>query len=128
MRIGNGPRLVIQRPGTSRYRGCGRRYFDRGRAYDEWRAMERARLRGATPPAIACKPKRPVRPAQVYLKQGASFRSIDGHGRTYGPRLDATSDLPPFTRVRRVARQEEDLHSRMSRILKAAHRFALRTE
>lgn len=130
MRIGNGPRLVVQRPGTPRRRGWNGHYLDRGQAYDEWRELERRRLRLA-PSKAAGDRKRDawtLRGAILFPKDATYWRRIDDHGRSYGPRINASNDLPSGTRLRLALRQPEDLHSRMSRMLKAAHRFALRTE
>lgn len=86
----------------------------------------------------------------VELAGKRSFRLVDGHGRTHGRRYTATGAwhqivdycrdyerqhqvldqhdnermLPARTRVRIVDQQEEDPHSRISRMLKAAHRSA----
>ncbi len=46
--------------------------------------------------------------------------------RTYGPRITASSDLPVGTRLRVVVRQPETLHSQLSRMLKRAHKDAMR--
>lgn len=75
-----------------------------------------------------------------------SFRLVDAHGRVYGPRYTGTRDyavrewasatiaaidsrgemhfIDNYTRVRIVARQQEDLHSQLSRMMRAAHRRA----
>lgn len=76
-----------------------------------------------------------------------SFRLVDRHGRVHGQRytgqatwrLDVAASryyflaedsrgrelwLPANTNVRIVSRQAEDLHSQLSRMLKAAHRNA----
>lgn len=127
MRIGNGPRLVVPRPGQPGRRGWYGQWRDRGQAYDLHREQERARLRRMANRAAGDRKSR-----VVYLDNVGHHeycRKVDEFGRSVGPRLTRDAvHLPGSTQVRRVARQEEDLHSRMSRMLKAAHRFALRTE
>lgn len=126
MRIGNGPRLVVPRPGNP-----GRRHYsslhwlDRGQAYDEHRERERARLRAMPGPATWDRKGQVMRAYRV--PHGEHFRLVDGHGRAYGPRYwSPVANVPFDARVRRVKRQEEDLHSQLSRMLKRAHRLAIR--
>ena len=133
MRIGNGPRLVVSRPGTPARRDWFGRYINRGQAYDEWRERERARLRKIRRQVSTGDRKRIAWSLDGALMIARSlppisWRRVDAHGRSHGPRIMASEEMPPGTRLRVVVRQEEDLHSRMSRMLKAAHRFALRTE
>jgi hypothetical protein len=82
----------------------------------------------------------------AYSAGTKSFRLVDCHGRAYGQRYTGTSEpvareyrsytvlvidakgehqiMDCSTRVRIVARQQEDMHSKMSRMIKAAHRSA----
>lgn len=128
MRICNGPKLVVPRAGIfkrSRW-GYWKSYGHGAHSYDEYLARERARIRALTSVSVAeC--KRP--PTVVYrVKPGASFRLIDGHGRSYGIRFTAPCDLAAGNRVRLVNRQAEDYHALVSRMLKRAHRAALRED
>lgn len=131
MRIGNGPRLVVPRPGQTGYRGYYSRWVTRGQAYDLYRRTLMDRLRKLPKQTAG-----DVKPQAVYpnsLKVGEHYRLVDGHGRARGKRLTLT-DLDdkwlhwPLPLVRRVDRQDEDYHSRVSRILKAAHRRMLRED
>lgn len=125
MRIGNGPRLVVPRPGVPGRRGWYGQWRDRGQAYDLYREQERARLRAMPGPPILEGKRQVIRAFRV--PHGGYFRLVDGHGRTYGPRhWSPVANVPFDARVRRVARQPEDYHSHVSRILKAAHRRMLR--
>lgn len=128
MRIGNGPRLVVPRPGTP---GRRRWYVDsrgRGLAYDEHRARERERLRAMPTAPAGDRKKHGVLDIMWAERGGLSFRAVDAHGRSYGRRYTDTSDLPAGARVRRVDRQPETLHSLASRMLKRAHRLAMRED
>lgn len=77
------------------------------------------------------------------MAAGCSFRQVDAHGKVFGRRYTVqrharcyqgdtevvdqhgqASYLPVGTRVRRVEPQEETLHSRFSRMLKAEFRRA----
>ena len=81
MRIGNGPRLVVPRPGTPGRRGWGWRYLDRGQAYDEWRALQRRKWLVMHRLVVAGD----VKPQAVQLsslKPGDHYRLVDAHGRT----------------------------------------------
>jgi len=124
MRIGNGPRLVVPRPGRHFRWGWYGRRADRGQAYDEWRASERLRIARRPHWTIANWKGSSVFTAGFLERTDpcSHFRRVDDHGRSYGPRLTTPSGLPPATRVRRVLRQEEDLHSLMSRMMTRAHR------
>ncbi len=126
MRIGNGPRLVVPRPGHPGRRGWYGQWRDRGQAYDLHREQERDRLRRLPRWSISdCKP------SVIYLREvptGRHCRQVDGHGRSFGPRLTRDADLDERTRVRLVHRQEETLHSQLSRMLKRAHRLFIRSE
>lgn len=125
MRIGNGPRLAI--PRGIRGRRSGRWYWGGGlteHQYNEELARRRASYR-RLPHRMRVEAKSPVRAAR-HVADGLSVRLVDDHGRTYGPRLSDPRSLPPWTRVRVVARQEEDLNSLLSRMLTAAHRRMLR--
>ena len=130
MRIGNGPRLVVPRPGTPGRRGWGWRYLDRGQAYDEWRALQRRKWLVMHRLVVAGD----VKPQAVQLsslKPGDHYRLVDAHGRTTGPRLTVGPDdrwWGSCTLVRRVNRQPEDYHSQLSRILKRAHKLAMRED
>lgn len=126
MRIGNGPRLVVPRPGQPGRRGWYGQWRDRGQAYDLWREQERARLR-----LMARAPVGDLKRVTTYLRNvplGRWCRKVDGHGQCFGPRLQREADLPETTRVRIVRRQEEDPHSQLSRMLKRAHKLAMRED
>jgi len=125
MRIGNGPRLAIPRPGSPGRRGWYGRYIDRGEAYDEWRALRLRTLRVMRRRAVAGD-KKPEITILRNVPLGRWCRQVDDHGRCFGPRLQREADLPETTRVRIVQRQEEDLHSQISRMLKRAHRLSTR--
>lgn len=128
MRIGNGPKLVVPRPTMGGYR-AGRGWWGgtRGQAYDLYRRTLMDRLR-KMPKRVAGDVKSPA-VSISNLKAGEHYRRVDGHGRAYGTRLVAVKDDRLYTtRVRRVERQDEDYHSRVSRILKAAHRRMLRED
>lgn len=56
------------------------------------------------------------------VQPGQWCRQVDAHGRSFGPRLQREADLPRETRVRIARRQEEDIHSLMSRMLTRAHK------
>lgn len=128
MRIGNGPRLVVPRPGQPGRRGWYGQWRDRGQAYDLWREQERARLRNM-PHRAAGDVKHQV-VSLNNLKPGEHYRLLDANGRATGPRLSATKDdhRRYFTRVRRAHPQPETLHSQLSRILKRAHKLAMRED
>lgn len=136
MRIGNGPRLVVPRPGNPGRRGWYGHYRDRGQAYDEWREQRRTQLRAMSKlKAVAGDRKREAWTlhgalflAKNYPKDTTYWRRVDDHGRSYGPRIIASNDLPAGTRLRLALRQPEDLHSQLSRMLKRAHKDAMRTE
>lgn len=127
MRIGNGPRLVVPRPGQPGRRGWYGQWRDRGQAYDLWREQERERIAKQLPlwHERLGDTKR-IAHQLGSLKAGERFRLVDSHGRSYGPRLTAPSDLPDTTRVRRVCPQPEDFRSQLSRMLKRAHKLAMR--
>lgn len=127
MRIGNGPRLVVPRPGLTGYRGYYGRWMTRGQAYDEYRRAVMDRLRKMPGPATWERKGRVT--LACCVPYGTYFRLADGHGRAYGPRhWSPVANVPTDARVRRVNRQDEDYHSRVSRILKAAHRRMLRED
>lgn len=134
MRIGNGPRLVVPRPGQPGRRGWYGQWRDRGQAYDLWREQERARMR-LTPHSTASDIKRDawtlqgaIFLAKAYPKHSTYWRRVDDHGRSYGPRINEIEDLPRGTRLRLALRQPEDIHSQLSRILKRAHKLAMRED
>lgn len=115
--MGRRRRLFIERPTRRRRYGWGRLTLE---DYQDWRDRDTARIAALrTAPAGASKSittwVRSIRP-------GEYFRKVDGHGRSIGPRLTLPSDLPHDTRVRRVQRQQEDLHSQLSRMMKRAHK------
>lgn len=128
MRIGNGPRLAIPRPNITGRRGWYGRWMDRGQAYDEWRAMERERLREIGRRQYPFGDHKRIsfsfEGALILSRtRGAAFwRRVDANGRTYGPRFQPSDDMRGITRVRYVERQEEDLRSLMSRMMARAHR------
>jgi hypothetical protein len=123
MRIGSGPRLMIQRLGAPS-RPVRHRW--RTDSYEARLARDWERIRHM--PRKTAGDAKPVTTYLRYVPLGRWCRQVDAHGRCFGPRLQREADLPETTRVRIVQRKEEDLRSRMSRMLKAAHRFALRTE
>lgn len=125
MRIGNGPRLVVPRPGMPRRRGWYGHYRDRGQAYDEWRELERQRLRKATGYVAGDRKSWVVH--RSWIGVGNSYRLVDGHGRTHGPRF-IFQQFNIHQRMRPVARQPETLHSQLSRMLKRAHKDAMRED
>jgi hypothetical protein len=116
----------------------------------ELQAIDRARRAALpVPPTVG------DRTSQVTTVAGATrrhFRLVDKHGKAIGPRLQRTglhrdsdcfyerweyqvtddkgrqSWLDGAARVRLVARQAEDAHSRACRALKAQWRHAIRTE
>lgn len=127
MRICNGPQLCVPRPGREqRYSYWSRSYFYGAYGYDEYLARERARIR-ALPSVSVADCKSPATVARR-VKLGESFRLVDGHGRSYGKRFDALCNVPIRARVRLVDRQPEDYHSLVSRMLKRAHRAAVRED
>lgn len=134
MRIGNGPRLVVSRPTLGPYRRGWGNWINgtRGYYYDLYRRTLMDRLRKLPKQTAG-----DVKPQAVHLnslKVGEHYRLLDDHGRARGKRLTLTdlsdkwlaSVCSPL--VRRVNRQDEDYHSRVSRILKAAHRRMLRED
>lgn len=126
MRIGNGPRLAVPRPGAPVKTRYGYR-IGNPRGYDEFREKERRRLR-AMVTAPAGNWKRWVG-VQSSIKPGDNYRLVDAHGKSYGPRFTS----PGFVEhnnanVRRVDRQPEDYHSQLSRMLKRAHKLAMRED
>lgn len=123
MRIGNGPRLVVPRSVPRR-----RRWGYYGNPdYERHLAEQRERIRHM-PHATEADAKRQTTSLSA-IEPGEHYRLVDGHGRSTGKRLTATKETW-FSRdripVRRVNRQEEDLHSQLSRMLKRAHRLAIR--
>lgn len=104
--------------------------MSRGELYDEHRARERERLRFMrTAPAGDRKQQaRQARQFKGFLSGvfPVGYRLVDGHGQTYGKRYTAAHDLPGNTRVRVVRIQPETLHSQLSRMLKRAHKLAVR--
>lgn len=130
MRICNGPRLVVPRAGIPRsarysWNRWYLRYGHDAHTYDEYLARERARIR-ALPSVSVADRKRPTIYSQMVIG-GASFRLVDGNGRSYGPRFTAPCAMQRNTCVRLVNRQPEDYHSLVSRMLKRAHRLILQT-
>ncbi|WP_019573420.1 hypothetical protein [Curvibacter lanceolatus] len=102
-----------------------------GKAYDEHRALARARLRHIVGTAPAGDRKQPARQARQFKGFLAGvfpvgYRLVDGHGRTYGKRYSSAFDIPDSARMRVVRRQPEDYHSQLSRMLKRAHKLAVR--
>jgi len=125
VRICNGPKLVVPRPGIAkreRWSYWNRGYGHGARDYDQYLALERARIR-ALPSVSVADRKRPTVPARR-VRVGDAWRMVDGHGRSYGKRFTSVAHLPPSARVRVVNRQPEDYHSLISRMLKRAHRAA----
>ena len=128
MRIFGGARLVVPRAGISNRYSWARHitYGHGASSYDEYLARERARIRALPSVAVAdC--KQPTTVARR-VELGESFRLVDGHGRSYGKRFDALCNVPIRARVRLVDRQPEDYHALVSRMLKRAHRAALRED
>ena len=122
MRIGNGPRLVVPRPGVRRRRWG---YYGNP-GYERSLAEQRERIR-RMPHAT----RGDAKPVTTYLRNvplGRWCRQVDGYGQCFGPRLQREADLPETTRVRIVRRQEETLHSQLSRILKRAHKLSMRED
>lgn len=123
--MGRRPRPKIRRPGfRPRY------YWERvgNKGYQAWLEREKARI--AQLPHITagdCK-ERSVRYLDQ-VKHGQFFRLVDEHGRSLGKRYQRGFNdfrLAAVTRVRLVDRQEEDLHSQLSRMMKRAHRAAMK--
>lgn len=125
MRIGNGPRLVVPR-GIKRRNTYHWRMPDR--EYERALAERRSYIR--TLPHNTTGDVKPQTICLSGLAAGEHYRRVNGHGRSTGPRLVATHEdrLSRSVRVRRVERQEEDLHSQLSRMLKRAHRLAVRRD
>lgn len=126
MRIFGGPQLVVPRAGLRRH---DRHYWHRSHMtwlYDEHLSRERARIR-ALPSVSVADRKRPT--VTLYrVTPGSSFRLVDHHGRSHGVRFTAPCGLPWDLTVRVVNRQREDYHSMVSRMLKRAHRVAVRED
>ena len=123
MRIGNGPRLVVPRPGARRRRWG---YYGNP-GYERSLAEQRERIRRMLHDTKGDAKRQTT--SLSSLSPGEHYRCVDGHGRCAGPRLTATKETwlsRDSAQVRRVARQEEDLHSQLSRMLKRAHRLAIR--
>lgn len=123
MRICNGPRLVVPRAGITRRRWG---YYGKNPGYERFLAEQWERIR-----RIPHRTAGDAKSQAVWLsslKPGEHYRMVDGHGRTTGPRLTACADdrmWGSHTLVRRVERQPEDYHSRLSRMLKRAHRISV---
>ena len=118
------PRLKIERPGPERHY-----YWERvnGQAYQGWLDREKERI-ASLPHDTAGQAKRTTNHLH-FLKPGTFFRLVDGHGRACGKRYQRgvdDHDLDLCANVRVVARQEEDLHSQLSRMMKRAHRAAMK--
>lgn len=130
MRIGNGPRLVVPRPGTPSRRSWNGGWRDRGQAYDEHRARERERLRKIKAATHDDAYQRHAIEAGVAERCFTPFlfvyRLLDAHGRSTGKRLTSVSHLKRSTKVKPVLACGETLHSQLSRMLKRAHKLAVR--
>ena len=119
--MGRRPRPKIRRPGfRPRY------YWERvgNKGYQAW--LEREKVRIALLPHETAGQSKRVTTELRYVPLGRWCRQVDGHGKCFGPRLQREADLPGTTRVRIVARQEEDLHSQLSRMMKRAHKAAMK--
>lgn len=118
--------LRIERPGTPSRGYYGYGYWAPSDAYQRWRDADMERI--ARLPHDTEGDAKPMTRHVGDLRAGQSFRRVDGHGRTFGPRLTTPSDLPATTRVRVVQAQPEDLRSAASRLLKRAHKAAMRED
>lgn len=124
--MGRRPRLKIERPGRElRYYFSWERYNSKG--YQSWLAREKARI--ADLPAAPAADAKSQANHLHFLKPGSFFRLVNGHGKAYGKRYQRGVDdhgLDLCANVRVVDRQEEDLHSQLSRMMKRAHRAAMK--
>lgn len=124
--MGRRPRLKIERPGWKlRYHYSWEQYNSKD--YQSWLAREKVRIAAlsATPAADVKSQANHLH----FLKPGTFFRLVDGHGKAYGKRYQRGVDdgcLQPTDSVRVVSRQEEDPHSQLSRMMKRAHRAAMK--
>lgn len=122
--MGRRPNLKVKRPvDRQRYRWYG--WSNEG--YQAWLDREKARI-ALLPHETAGEAARISTP-YFLLKMGVFYRLVDGHGKAYGKRYQRgvdDFDLGPVANVRIVARQEEDLHSQLSRMMKRAHKAALK--
>ena len=119
--MGRRPNLKVKRPvDRQRYRWYG--WSNEG--YQAWLDREKVRI-GRLPHETAGQSKR-VTTELRYVPLGRWCRQVDGHGKCFGPRLQREADLPGAARVRIVQRQEEDLHSQLSRMMKRAHKAAMK--
>lgn len=121
--MGSRQRLKIQRPGPKRRYSWER---STNRHYQAWRDRDMVRI-GRLPHLTSgdCK-ERMVRTAGS-VPDGATFRLVDAHGKSYGPRFTAPTDLvEALARVRLVERQEEDMHSQLIRQRNRLHRSAMK--
>ena len=119
--MGRRPNLKVKRPADRQ------RYLLYGwnnEGYQAWLDREKARI-ALLPHETAGQSKR-VTTELRYVPLGRWCRQVDGHGKCFGPRLQREAGLPGTTRVRIVQRQEEDLHSQLSRMMKRAHRAAMK--
>ncbi len=125
--MGRQPRLKIERPGRElRLRWSWERGNDSG--YQAWRDRDMERIS-----RIRKLPPEGDRASVVwrlhFIKPGVFFRLVNGHGKAYGRRYQRGVDdhgLDLCANVRVVKRQEEDLHSQLSRMMKRAHRAAMK--
>lgn len=129
MRIGNGPRLAVPRPGAPVKTWYGYR-IGNPRGYDEHRARERERLRKIRAATYDDPYKRRAIGAGVAERCFTPFlfvyRLLDAHGHPTGKRLTSSSHLKRSTKVKPVLACGETLHSQLSRMLKRAHKLAVR--
>lgn len=124
--MGRRPRLAVRRPDYI-HGGHGWSSSWTNKRYEAWLERERARI-ARLPHETAGQAKRCSTPF-FCLKMGVFYRLVDGHGKAYGKRYQRGVDdfeLGPVANARIVQRQEEDLHSQLSRMMKRAHRAAMK--
>lgn len=114
--------IDIPRP-TERTRWNGWRH---DQTYEAWLIKDKARIASIKRDPVGDRKERMVVNAYE-MRDGVTFRLVDGHGKTYGPRFTAPTDLvDKMARVRMVERQEEDLLSELTRMRNRAHRAAVK--
>lgn len=125
MRIAGGPRLAIPRAGRIPRSAWVRQQWEGAHSYEALLAKRRALIR-----AIISMPAGDRKRAVTYvqsLRGGEDYRLVDSHGRAYGKRHAAPGGFEGGRgRARRVAKQEEDYHSLLSRMTKRVHREMVR--